>query len=118
MSDEAAGRQTQSRHGGSQHGRPARRLVVPLPPSNGLALHGPFAVWRDGEAVGAVSLRCPHLGCLVRRDDTDGTLVCPCHGSRYDARGRLLRGPSQHDLTPLTLTRQPATETLSVELPG
>jgi len=49
-------------------------------------------VVRDGKGFGAFSARCTHLGCTVRRT-ADG-FFCPCHGARYDARGRVLAGPA------------------------
>jgi Rieske Fe-S protein len=44
----------------------------------------------------ALSLTCPHLGCTVE-DNPDG-LICPCHGSRFDAAGAVLRGPARQPL--------------------
>jgi cytochrome b6-f complex iron-sulfur subunit len=49
-------------------------------------------VVRDGQGFGAFSARCTHLGCTVRRT-ADG-FFCPCHGARFDARGRVLGGPA------------------------
>ena len=47
----------------------------------------------------ALSLACPHLGCTVA--ETSGELVCPCHGSRFDADGAVLRGPARQALRTL-----------------
>ncbi|MCG6922856.1 MAG: Rieske (2Fe-2S) protein [Acidobacteriota bacterium] len=89
----------------AQRGRsrtPGRHVVRgPLP--EGLTVDGPVALWRAGGSVGAVSRRCPHLGCTVR-PAADGTLACPCHGSRFDAHGRVTRGPAKADLAPLRVT--------------
>lgn len=51
----------------------------------------------DG-ALLAVDIRCPHLGCQLAWNPEEGTWDCPCHGSRFDPRGRLLSGPAQRDL--------------------
>ncbi len=40
---------------------------------------------------------CTHLGCVPNRDATGGWL-CPCHGSMYDASGRVIRGPAPRNL--------------------
>lgn len=63
-----------------------------------------------GEKVGAyhapdgqfyfVSTRCPHLGCQLEWNPDEKSWDCPCHGSRFDFRGRLLDGPAQQPLTP------------------
>lgn len=69
--------------------------------------HGGLVTWK-GKKVGAyrdengelylVSPRCPHLGCQLEWDPEEKTWDCPCHGSRFDYRGRLLDGPAQTDL--------------------
>jgi len=51
----------------------------------------------DGRAHG-VSLRCTHLGCLLRFNDTERSWDCPCHGSRFDVRGNVLEGPAVRPL--------------------
>lgn len=40
---------------------------------------------------------CTHLGCVPNRD-ADGGWLCPCHGSMYDASGRVIRGPAPKNL--------------------
>ncbi len=50
-------------------------------------------VLRDGKGLRALSAICTHLGCNVRADEGGG-YVCPCHGSRYDAEGRVTGGPA------------------------
>lgn len=47
----------------------------------------------------AFSTVCPHLGCQV--DAGDGGFTCPCHGSQFDSRGRLLSGPAKSGLRQL-----------------
>jgi len=53
-------------------------------------------VERDAEGVFAISTVCTHLGCTVERDERG--FVCPCHGSRYDAQGRVTHGPAPKSL--------------------
>jgi Rieske Fe-S protein len=57
------------------------------------------AYYRDeqGEAH-EVSAVCPHLGCIVKWNQAESTWDCPCHGSRFDAYGKVLNGPSNVDL--------------------
>jgi Rieske Fe-S protein len=57
------------------------------------------AVYKD--AAGAVYERsavCQHLGCLVNWNSLDKTWDCPCHGSRYDAYGKVIQGPANENL--------------------
>ena len=58
-----------------------------------------IAVYRskEGELV-ELSAVCPHLGCLVGWNGAEKTWDCPCHGSRFDARGRVVNGPANKDL--------------------
>lgn len=49
---------------------------------------------KDGKLY-IVSLKCPHLKCLLNWNDTTKTWDCPCHGSRYDYKGNLLDNPAQ-----------------------
>lgn len=60
------------------------------------------AVFRDeaGE-IHRMSAVCTHLGCLVAWNKVASTWDCPCHGSRFDARGRVLNGPASRDLESL-----------------
>ena len=43
---------------------------------------------------------CTHLGCIPNRDNTgeQGGYLCACHGSVYDASGRIMRGPAPLNL--------------------
>jgi Rieske Fe-S protein len=63
----------------------------------------------------AFDAACPHAGSLVANRD-GAALACPGHGSRFDLRGALLRGPAQQGLTPLALRREDA-RTLVVARP-
>lgn len=51
----------------------------------------------DGE-VFVVSCRCPHLGCQLEWNPDELSWDCPCHGSRFDYRGKLLDNPAMEDL--------------------
>jgi glycine/D-amino acid oxidase-like deaminating enzyme/nitrite reductase/ring-hydroxylating ferredoxin subunit len=45
-----------------------------------------------------VSLRCTHLGCLLRFNGAERSWDCPCHGSRFDVDGSVLEGPAVRPL--------------------
>ena len=58
------------------------------------------AVYRDDSgAIHERSAVCVHLGCIVDWNSKEKTWDCPCHGSRYDARGNVFQGPANRDLT-------------------
>jgi glycine/D-amino acid oxidase-like deaminating enzyme/nitrite reductase/ring-hydroxylating ferredoxin subunit len=57
------------------------------------------AAYRDPKGeVHAFSAVCPHLGCIVKWNTSENTWDCPCHGSRYDALGKVFQGPANSDL--------------------
>ena len=57
------------------------------------------AVYRDAQgALHERSAACPHLGCVVHWNRAEKTWDCPCHGSRFDGKGRVLSGPATRGL--------------------
>ncbi|MBI4615995.1 MAG: Rieske (2Fe-2S) protein [Planctomycetes bacterium] len=81
---------------------PGGALLLRLEGRPLLVLSGPSGEYR------ALWARCPHLGCTVVWDPSSGRILCPCHGGRFDARGKLLAGPPPLDLAPAAVrfTRQ------------
>ncbi len=82
---------------------PARGEVDALPKGHGgvVELNGEkCGVYKDenGE-IFVVSICCPHLGCQLEWNPDEKSWDCPCHGSRFDYRGRLLDEPAQQDIT-------------------
>jgi len=59
----------------------------------------PAALIRDSKGFRAFSLVCSHLGCTV--EIKSDNYACPCHGSRYDLAGQVIKGPASIPLTPL-----------------
>jgi glycine/D-amino acid oxidase-like deaminating enzyme/nitrite reductase/ring-hydroxylating ferredoxin subunit len=60
------------------------------------------AAYRDEK--GLLHLRdaaCTHLKCIVDWNSAEKSWDCPCHGSRFDAEGRVLNGPALADLAPV-----------------
>ena len=56
-----------------------------------------------------ISSVCTHLGCNVRYVAGEG-FACPCHGSLYDANGRVTRGPAPQPLAWFGLSLSPRGE--------
>lgn len=46
---------------------------------------------------------CTHTGCIVTTV-SDGTINCPCHGSRYRLDGTVAAGPAPRPLRPRPVT--------------
>ena len=42
----------------------------------------------------ALNAVCTHLGCVVPWNRAANKYMCPCHGSQYDATGKVIRGPA------------------------
>jgi glycine/D-amino acid oxidase-like deaminating enzyme/nitrite reductase/ring-hydroxylating ferredoxin subunit len=62
-----------------------------------------IAAYRDdGGTLHECSAVCPHLGCIVHFDEIEKTWDCPCHGSRFDRYGRVIVGPANRDLDPVS----------------
>lgn len=84
------------------------RLLIALdevPPGGGVILgddHIVLTRTSDGE-LHAFSAVCTHQGCTVATV-ADGTIDCPCHGSRFDAlTGAVRHGPAARPLPPVTV---------------
>ncbi|MDQ4012041.1 MAG: FAD-dependent oxidoreductase [Actinomycetota bacterium] len=64
---------------------------------DGLAKVGAYR--KPDGTLHAVSLRCTHLGCLLRFNGAERSWDCPCHGSRFDIDGSVLEGPAVRPLS-------------------
>ncbi len=47
---------------------------------------------------------CPHLGCHVHWNGAESSWDCPCHGSRFDGKGKVMNGPALTDLSSIDLS--------------
>ena len=45
-----------------------------------------------------VKNKCPHMGCSLIFNNEEKTWDCPCHGSRYDLDGNVIKGPSNQNI--------------------
>jgi cytochrome b6-f complex iron-sulfur subunit len=60
---------------------------------------------RDEVGLYALSSSCTHLGCTLGTEAS--SFECPCHGSRFNQDGLVVRGPASRPLTALELTLTP-----------
>ena len=66
-------------------------------------IHQRFFVLRRVGSLTAMSNVCTHRKCTVRHEEGVG-FVCPCHGARFDAEGKVTGGPAPHDLPHFPVT--------------
>lgn len=83
--------------------RPKQRKIIVNTPVAGIPTDGALVFKDERVAVGrgkdgfyALTLVCTHLGCTV--SVTPEGLFCPCHGSRFDSDGKVIRGPASRPL--------------------
>ena len=70
---------------------PGDRVLV-----QGLKGDPTYLVVKDNGALEnyGISSICTHLGCVVPWNASENKFMCPCHGSQYDATGKVVRGPA------------------------
>jgi glycine/D-amino acid oxidase-like deaminating enzyme/nitrite reductase/ring-hydroxylating ferredoxin subunit len=60
-----------------------------------------IAAYRDESGtMHYCSALCTHLRCVVAWNTTEKVWDCPCHGSRFDPKGKVINGPAIDDLKP------------------
>lgn len=64
----------------------------------------PCFVARDADGVYAMTTTCTHQGCDTSGGVQGSSIVCPCHGSEFDADGNVLRGPAGAPLVHFAVT--------------
>jgi cytochrome b6-f complex iron-sulfur subunit len=67
--------------------------------------HIPAIIIHDRKGLHALSLTCSHLGCAV--EERNFGFECPCHSSRYDLEGVVLKGPAAANLRRLRVEKTP-----------
>ena len=99
------------RTSGSDGGTSAKdELGNPVTVSSWLSTHSPgdrnlvqglkgdptYLIVEEADAISSYGINaiCTHLGCVVPWDSGANKFICPCHGSQYDANGKVTRGPA------------------------
>lgn len=58
-----------------------------------------IALYKDAMGkLHAMSAKCTHMGCDVVWNSGERSWDCPCHGSRFDALGKVIQTPALSDL--------------------
>jgi cytochrome b6-f complex iron-sulfur subunit len=55
----------------------------------------------------ALSAICTHLGCITRWNPDIDLIACPCHGSRFNMDGSVVRGPAPRPLPHFAMRLMP-----------
>ncbi|MDV7246573.1 MULTISPECIES: Rieske (2Fe-2S) protein [Rhodococcus] len=103
----AAGCSTGAATAGDNQADSARIAVSDVPVGGGIVLPQQQLVITQPQAgvFRAFSAVCTHQGCSVS-EVHDGTINCPCHGSRYSITdGSVVRRPAQQPLDAHPVTR-------------
>ena len=74
----------------TEHPFPSRSLV------QGLKGDAHYLIVKEDKTLEdyAINAVCTHLGCVVPWNRAANKYMCPCHGSQYDATGKVVRGPA------------------------
>jgi Rieske Fe-S protein len=83
---------------GGTGGEEGLTAVADLPAGGGRIVDGLVVTRDDAGDVRAFSATCTHQGCTVS-SVAQGRIVCPCHGSVFDAAtGAVVSGPATRPL--------------------
>ena len=86
------------------------REVATIPPREGRVIEADgqrVAVYRDEHgALHTLDPTCMHMACTVAWNNAERSGDCPCHGSRYDAYGRVIGSPTVKDLAGKEVVRR------------
>ena len=59
----------------------------------GVYAGNPFLAFNRKAGIECISLKCTHLGCLVKWNDGEKKFKCPCHDGWFDEHGVNKGGP-------------------------
>lgn len=54
-------------------------------------------VIKTAQQVNFLSSSCTHLGCRINKVENN-ELLCPCHGSKFNLKGEVIKGPATEAL--------------------
>jgi len=88
------------------HRKALLRVKKEKVPGGGALIFGQkkIAVIKENQDIYALNLTCTHLGCTVNA--TSKGFTCPCHGSVFNTRGNVIKGPADRPLKTLAVEEQ------------
>jgi Rieske Fe-S protein len=80
-------------------GAAALATTADVPVGSGLIVDDVVLTQPSAGVFKAFSSVCTHAGCTVSKI-ADGTIDCPCHGSKFNLDGTVAKGPASRPLEP------------------
>jgi Rieske Fe-S protein len=80
-------------------GSAALASTADVPVGSGLIVDDVVLTQPSAGVFKAFSTVCTHAGCAVSKI-ADGTIDCPCHGSKFNLDGTVAKGPASRPLDP------------------
>lgn len=77
-----------------------RKLTYPFDRNKQVTFLEDFVIINSANETQVFLAHCTHLGCKINQI-VNGKLVCPCHGSEYNLKGQVLKGPAYKNLQAL-----------------
>jgi Rieske Fe-S protein len=68
-----------------------------VPVGSGVIVDGTVVTQPTAGVFKGFSTVCPHKGCDVSKIE-NGTIDCPCHGSKFSLEGAVVQGPAKEPL--------------------
>jgi Rieske Fe-S protein len=84
---------------------PALTKTAAVPVGSGVIVGDIVVTQPTAGVFKGFSTVCPHAGCNVSKV-ADGTIDCPCHGSKFDLQGAVVNGPATKPLEPKAVVVQ------------
>ena len=104
-SSESAGSSESAASSGSAGTGEALTKTADVPVGSGVIVGKTVVTQPTAGDFKAFSAVCTHSGCLVNKI-ADGTIDCPCHGSKFSLDGAVVDGPAKKPLEPITVRVQ------------
>lgn len=54
--------------------------------------------FKEKDKMYTVKRKCPHAKCNLIFNEIEKTFDCPCHSSRFDLEGNVIKGPSKYNI--------------------
>ena len=101
----ASGESSSSESAQAEEGKGAIAKTADVPVGSGVIVDDVVVTQPAAGDFKAFSSSCTHKGCAVNKV-ADGTIDCPCHGSKFNLDGTVAHGPATKPLTAKAITVQ------------